>query len=121
MNAEVKKLWVEDLRANPDKQGIGQLNSGTEQCCLGRLCMLAVQAGIISEYRLGTIGYGLDKYSADKSYLPIPVQKWAGLDTLPDMQRDPIITIDGVARRCSEHNDAPVPFTKIADAIDEQL
>ncbi len=47
MNAEIKKLWIEDLRAHPDMQGRGKLMINGKSCCLGRLCLLAVDAGII--------------------------------------------------------------------------
>jgi hypothetical protein len=54
MNPEVKALWVADLRANPDAQGVGYLDYALpdgqrRQCCLGRLCLLAVLAGVIPE------------------------------------------------------------------------
>lgn len=52
MDAEVKRLWVADLRANPESQGTGMLDyidddGKRKQCCLGRLCLLAVAAGVI--------------------------------------------------------------------------
>ena len=48
MNAEVKKLWIDDLRAHPELQGRERMKSGdgTQFCCLGRLCELALIAGV---------------------------------------------------------------------------
>ena len=51
MHQRVKKLWIEDLRANVDKQGRGRLTRVTEKgvendCCLGRLRKLALTDGV---------------------------------------------------------------------------
>lgn len=52
--AEVRKAWAERLR-NPGDivQGSGRLAAGNERCCLGVLCDLAVEAGVVPDYNPG--------------------------------------------------------------------
>lgn len=45
MDKALKARWIADLRANPDKQGIGKLQGmdadcAIQNCCLGRLALL---------------------------------------------------------------------------------
>lgn len=61
MNPEIKARWVAWLRANVDKQARGYLqrldpsdHSPAGFCCLGGLCEIAVQDGIIQSRHIGT-------------------------------------------------------------------
>lgn len=100
MKAAVKTAWIADLRENPDAQGNGRLDyidsdGKRKQCCLGRLCRLAVAAGVIPEPELGDSTYrylddngnslGNSDDATGESFhqecsLPQKVQDWAGLD-----------------------------------------
>jgi hypothetical protein len=51
---EARELWASELESGNWKQGTGQLaretDQGTEYCCLGVACELAVREGIIDGY-----------------------------------------------------------------------
>lgn len=120
MNPEVKALWVADLRANPDKQGRGVLSATDgKDCCLGRLCRLAVTAGIIPTSTESTDFDRCFIYGEDKATLPESVMHWAGLI----VPQGAVVEIYGRKALLSTHNDNPlgVTFLQIADAIEDQL
>ena len=114
MNAEVKKLWIDDLRAHPELQGrgtmmdaYGAMKEYQRFCCLGRLCQLAVDAGEFSwSY------FRENNLSLVTGYLPAPVVAWAGLD-----DRRP--EAEGVT--LENHNDNGKSFPQIADLIERYL
>lgn len=122
MNQEIKALWVADLRKNGDLQGMGalrtlpQMDGSSKFCCLGRLCELAVAAGVIPEPvpSLTCMSYGTE--DASTMYLPDSVKRWAetGLGSGS-------VTIDGVLQSLSVHNDKGKTFEQIADAIEREL
>ena len=69
MNANAKK-WVQALRSGKYKQAHGTLGKEDgSRCCLGVLCDLAVEAGVIKTFNL---------YS---TCLPEEVTMWAGLSS----------------------------------------
>jgi hypothetical protein len=81
LNAAAKK-WVEALRSRKFKQTYYKLSDGEKYCCLGVLCELAVEDGIIKKrFQDEEVVY----YGKGKNYvealLPNLVQKWAGLST----------------------------------------
>jgi hypothetical protein len=88
LNTEVIQRWVDALESGDYKQGDGalsrKLNNGHRRyCCLGVLCELAVEEGVISESRPvpeypNSFQYGLD---GNLSTLPAEVRDWAGLDS----------------------------------------
>src|SRR5690606_12608666 len=94
-------------------------------CCLGRLCKLAVENGVIPEpkiqpsasggYTVLVYGEGAD---ANDMTLPAAVMKWAGLH-----DHDPILDDDGdVAVRASEFNDCyGKTFREIAGLIRDRF
>jgi hypothetical protein len=65
---KVAKKWVAALRSGKIKQTRGQLGreSGS-RCCLGVLCDLAVEEGVITKYRF------------NEGVLPKEVIKWSGI------------------------------------------
>lgn len=91
LNENAKK-WVEALKSGKYKQGTGQLvtqesewNEETMRfiptgvkryCCLGVLCEVAVQEGVIPSFK------------EDDCYLPEVVQKWVGLKTPQGIFKD---------------------------------
>jgi hypothetical protein len=70
---QARELWANELESGNWKQGTGQLarqtDTGTEYCCLGVACELAVQEGIIVGYD-GEMG-ALELYAK--------VENWLGL------------------------------------------
>jgi hypothetical protein len=130
MNPEVKEQWLTALRSGEYKQGIGQLhwrhNNQSEFCCLGVLCDLAKQAGVVQEFdnpddSSDPEKYGVSvSYEVEKSpsgwrkvtYLPYPVMVWAGLSN-----RNPEAGAVSLAGR----NDNGETFEEIATAIERDL
>lgn len=117
MRATVKARWVAELRSGTRLQGIGALRVGPRYCCLGVLCEIAVQDGIIGpgepmdtshscglEYHYGDLGL--------RSVLPYEVHVWAGLEA-----HNPVV----FGRRLSQHNDDGLTFDQIADLIEHFL
>lgn len=155
MNQEIKARWVAWLRANADKQSVGRLNRVTSDdepnhpvgfCCLGGLCEIAVQDGVIeartkelSAHRYSTdygqlVEYGkfdelsVENYDPSDTVLPKSVREWAGLT-----DSDPTVTItdENGKVRTTEHGDVTTlthlndelryNFNQIADIIEAQL
>lgn len=66
----VVKKWVAALRSGKIKQAHGYLGTPDgNRCCLGVLCDLAVESGIIPSFKLSSV------------YMPEKVAEWAGLQT----------------------------------------
>ena len=130
MNAEIKDQWGAWLLEHADEQGTGALRQVTESgkeefCCLGGLCDLAVEAGIVERtlnpengrYRYATPdgtdwSYGLP---------PFAVVRWAGLD-----RDNPVVTVAGRPEgrdqdSLSNLNDTGTTFPETWRLINEQL
>lgn len=119
---EVMRKWVEALESGDYQQGTGQLEIITHgshrYCCLGVLCHLAVQEGVIQPEQVveedGVVVYPDEPYSNGET-LPSEVMKWAGLD-----ERNPTLyPVDsGYGYMASELNDSlGCTFGEIAQAI----
>ena len=86
MNQEIQALWTGALRSGDYTQGSGVLKTQTGSfCCLGVLCELAVQAGVIppvAEIKsLDAPDLTIDyQYGSETGVLPNAVQEWAGLN-----------------------------------------
>jgi hypothetical protein len=136
MNPEIRAAWVAWLRDPKHQQGHGtlrrQMNSvfGPEGdalscfCCLGGLCELAVDAGIVfcrtydtsvaTEHTYTAVDNPQDRRLAD---LPQAVLAWAGLK-----ESDPHVVWKGQHVSLVQLNDRlGVSFAGIADIIEEQL
>ena len=74
MNREVGTKWVEALRSGKFAQGKSRLNSEGNLCCLGVLCELAVEAGVVEKIGSSTVRYG-----GLVCTLPPEVATWAEL------------------------------------------
>jgi hypothetical protein len=88
MDPAVKELWLTALRSGKYKQGTHTLKrineNGTEHCCLGVLCEIAVAVGVVSEH------FGPDEDNASViheygegrfGYPSQAVYEWAHLDS----------------------------------------
>ncbi len=88
MNPEIKQLWLNALRGGEYEQGHGYLRRNKAEqdsfCCLGVLCDLAEQAGVIgepeeSDWSGGETYIYRDDYEGEETILPEGVARWAGL------------------------------------------
>lgn len=105
-----QQKWVEALRSGKYQQGRQQLatetQTGRTYCCLGVLCEVAKQEGVI-------IGY-IDT----DSYLPEVVQQWAGLKTKDGEFRDKYNERTSLSDGLNDREFQP--FERIADVIESQ-
>lgn len=127
MNSTIKAKWLERLRDPEIKQGRGTLKAEVDgemlYCCLGVLCEIAVEEGIIKEstfneesnsyaYQNGvnTEGHPIVEFGV----LPSNVARWAGFggDVNP--------WISG-AGGLAAMNDDGKSFNDIADIIEENI
>jgi hypothetical protein len=125
MNPEIKALWLEQLRSDEFTQTTGYLHNENGFCCLGVLCEIAVNQGVVSTSRDASIQEGevpvfsyrasTDDY-AECSTLPSSVQEWSGASANPHVE------YNGVFRPLSDLNDEEkLDFFEIASLIEEQL
>lgn len=139
MNETVKTAWCARLRSGTVKQGKGALRVGDAFCCLGVLCELAVEAGVVPPpaHVAGTTWlYGVDD-DANDMVLPGAVADWAGLnDTNPCVGNWKLADYnDGVEDDDREYKHSPDydpnddddydlrshTFAEIADLIEKNL
>lgn len=145
MNPEVKTRWVDRLRSGEYKQGRDVLHRASRNtyCCLGVLCDIALEEGVIDWWDdAGSTYYGdFEAFQQDQDAksevdmlvagadlysdtdLPQAVLNWAGLEETP--------TIEfssgkgrGVVQRASlaqVNDDFQKSFKEIADLIEYQL
>ncbi len=116
MDKDIKEEWIDRLRSGNYNQTTGYLNRtnltdslpGGEigHCCLGILCEIAVERGISTKEEIVGDGYAEfdGVYGMPSNY----VLDWASL------------TFDD-ASYLSTENDSGVPFTSIADIIEERF
>lgn len=139
MNPEVRRLWLDALRSGDYRQGTGLLrrvdaaSGDAYHCCLGVLCELAVEAGVVrrTETRVDDVDGGVDadadtvvdgdrvtSYAAGTYKFPPPeVLHWAGL-----RGANPVVEVEEEPRTLVNLNDVQeAPFTAIADAIERSL
>lgn len=108
MNREIRDQWVEELESGRFPQGRNVLRSTDDKyCCLGVLCEIAVQAGVIEPPIEAT--YDAYKYGGwSVGSLPDSVLAWSGLD-----YREQI--------KLSDFNDSGYSFDYIAKYIRNNL
>lgn len=124
MKENVKQSWVAALRSGDYRQGRQRLRTVTgddvQFCCLGVLCELAIEAGIVR--RDGHYGYHAvdDENDVASGSLPDAVVRWADLPS-----GDPSVTEGDDEERplpLSYLNDIRAgTFNQIADLIEAQL
>lgn len=133
MDQEIKERWLAKLESGEYEQTTEYLAAGDGYCCLGVLCEIAVEDGIVfktlseseSEHA-GRPVYSytskLDAQDSTEAVLPIAVKEWAGLEeTNPgaNIKHD-----DGVEywEYLSELNDEhKKTFPEIAEVIREKF
>lgn len=138
MNEQIKARWLEKLRSGDYKQTPGQLgfvdDIGQESyCCLGVLCEIAVEDGIVTRQvdRGGSIYYSdtnpTEASEAQMHVLTEGVVEWSGVDS-SNPELDTIgfnVEVDDEERTyasLSELNDyAGYNFSAIADFIEAKL
>ena len=128
MDREVKAEWVRRLRSGDYVQGRGFLRSKgydgipDRYCCLGVLCEIAVEAGVIDSpeatagshmYKYGEVGDG------EVSGLPRSVREWAGISE--DSGRLVETPGSGIYPDLAAMNDSGLPFEQIAEAIEREF
>lgn len=126
MNPVVRDAWADALESGDylqDQNRLVNVYQGTPRhCCLGVLCELAVEAGILEydydhENYVATLPDGSD--ATYQSTLPEVVSRWAGL-----WSDDPVVDVDGAGTRhpLSNCNDTiGLDFIEIARAIRTSL
>ena len=122
MNPEVKAEWVKRLRSGEYKQGKTFLhvkeNERDFYCCLGVLCEIAVDEGIVEKRLHGrAYSYSRDREAASKHDLPVSVQNWSGVQSCGDLDNS-----NEPMRSLSGYNDyGDMSFDDIATIIEEEL
>lgn len=131
MNSDIKTEWIKRLREPGRKQIEGKLHTRYGQCCLGVLCEIAAEQGVV---RVEVDDFGTKRYCAvdnndDQGYalLPVAVAQWAELDDNKD-STDPMF-IDPTAGEhdwereihLSSLNDSGKTFPEIADIIERKF
>ncbi len=119
----VKAEWVKRLRSGAYKQGFGYLrNTDDSYCCLGVLCEIAVEQGIIPEpkqYPGMAWGY-VDTSQGDSARFggpPKAVYRWAvGWPEGANSWRP-----TWVSRLIDMNDDEKKSFNQIAEYIEENL
>lgn len=113
MNKRIAARWVERLRSGEIPQGVRHLGAvDGKRCCLGVLCDIAVEDGVIEAPAISEAGR-LDSPSPSLSYagfdsLPHPsIYRWSGI-------------AEGFAQYLAEMNDAGATFEQIADLIEAE-
>lgn len=144
MKQEIKERWIEKLESGDYPQTTGELFDGHGYCCLGVLCEVAVEDGIVEKINDGDnykVGYRAPHVRSDgtpytepgrvstyieNSVLPRAVQIWAGLDnvspTVPFLDPEEIEPGEARETELSELNDTiGLNFSEISDLIKDNL
>lgn len=83
MNPEIKQRWIAALKSGEYVQGFNHLkNNDGSFCCLGVLCELARQDGVVAINESGDVPHYFDpENEQDNSTTALPgiVMKWADL------------------------------------------
>lgn len=115
MNEKIKEKWLDALRSDAYVQGKHFLRTDDCFCCLGVLCDLySKETG--HNWESPILEGKPNKFLGDSQVLPFDVREWAGLPSC-----NPEIKITKTIHSLAEANDAGVPFSLIADIIEEQL
>jgi hypothetical protein len=115
MNYEAMQLWIDGLRSDEFKQGVGKLlqveDGAAKYCCLGVACVLAKRAGVIETLPWERAGRGFEV-----AVLPPDVSDWLGTSEWDTNNRkNPMVK--GIS--LAGHNDAGATFREIADMLEQ--
>lgn len=88
MDTRIKGLWITALTSGDYEQGRQKLNRNGRFCCLGVLCEIAKEEGIVetddSLPERGVLYKALGEegeYDQERGLLPNAVMAWAGIET----------------------------------------
>lgn len=137
MDNKVKALWLEALRSGEYDQAKGTLKEDQEDgsvgyCCLGVLCEVAVQEGVIKpavpwkpiddDDYMGNCGHY--KYDTEMDVLPDAVMEWAGINSKSGMLPE-FFTFENSEHTAGSlvdlNDDFHFDFNQIADVIEGQF
>jgi hypothetical protein len=124
VNEQVKQAWLAALRSGDYEQTKGALRKDDGYCCLGVLCDLAVQEGVVDEWvddgfeGIAYYYFGIGRSIHDGD-LPWPVMEWAGLTESNPLGGDNLG--DSHDRGLAGYNDSGATFKQIADVIEARL
>ena len=126
VNEEIKRRWIAKLESGGYAQTANKLADDSGYCCLGVLCEVAVEDGVVFKTIPGDgerfwYTSKLDSGDSEGAVLPEAVVKWAGLkDTNPDVS---YIDADGVEDNATlaELNDNGHTFLEIAQLVEQSL
>lgn len=145
MNEEIKQEWVRRLRSGEYAQGQRYLRINDKYCCLGVLCDMATEAGVVNgapgSPLVNTVCYVNvnDPWDFNSQMLPYAVTDWAGIESVnaknPGVSISPELKPDNdlglhpekmpefypAHTSLAQLNDLGYSFSQIADVIEEQL
>lgn len=137
MNEDIKAEWVAALRSGQYSQTCSYLSVVGQKeadyipsgyCCLGVLCELAVQHGVIppphtqTDDNLATVRVYGEYDDKATALLPMAVVRWAGLaDIDPPILYAPRDGSPRVRQAAALNDDLGMSFTEIADAIEQEV
>jgi hypothetical protein len=126
-NPEIKAAWVAWLRDPKNRQGREVLRTADGKfCCLGGLCELAVQAGVVDRldgHHIIASRYisTADRNDVSSTTLPQAVVAWAGVaDCNPSIAFNDG-ELSGTEVLSYVNDNLHFSFETIADLIEEQL
>jgi hypothetical protein len=115
MKQDIAEDWQKRLRSGEFPQGCHTLRSHDgKYCCLGVLCEMAAEAGIIEPAVLDEVLCVYTYCGHQASVLPIAVMSWAGMQT-----RSGMLSSDDESNSLSSLNDTGKTFPEIATVIGE--
>ena len=124
MNQEIKARWVAALRSGEYRQIKGWLaDTKNGRCCLGVLCDVAAEDGIIEWQTSGINKKAVGADSGSSYTLPHDVMEWAALED-DDPESTETNTEEGGTMSLSALNDSSYlqfSFDRIADVIERDL
>lgn len=136
MKADIKQRWLDAMRSGKYPKGTHTLRKRYSEpeldtyCCLGVLCDLAEQDGIIQSGADGGVTYygvgepGDLEYDRTTGVLPSAVVQWAGLpDNNPTLEMEELGQVKkNNLSYINDHTHALKPdFTEIADLIEQYI
>jgi hypothetical protein len=112
VNQKIAKQWAERLRTDTSVYQITKhLGIGKGRCCLGVLCDMAFEQGVIETPLKSQLDLEEIIYDGSSDTLPVSVQDWAEMNS-DDGRYDQ-------TRSLADDNDEGTTFAQIADIIEE--